>query len=88
MIKKSLTTILLASAIASAVAPLSALAASPVPCEQMLKQVNAAEKSAKLGDADKKKVADLKNQGLERCKADDDAGADDFFAQALKVMGK
>jgi len=88
MIKSSLTAILVASAVATAIAPLSALAASPVPCEQMLKQVNAAEKSAKLGDADKKKVDDLKGQGLERCKADDDAGADDFFAQALKLMGK
>lgn len=88
MIKKPLTTILVAAALASALGTLPALAASPVPCEQMLKQVNAAEKSAKVSDTDKKQVADLKSQGLERCKADDDAGADSFFAQALKVMGK
>ena len=88
MIRKSLTTLLAASALAGALAPLSASAASPVPCEQMLKEVTAAEKTSKLSDSDKKKVADLKSQGLERCKADDDAGADGFFAQALKLMGK
>jgi 2-methylisocitrate lyase-like PEP mutase family enzyme len=27
-------------------------------------------------------------KGLERCKADDDAGADDLFAQAMKLTGK
>lgn len=67
--------------------PTASLAA-PVPCEQMLKDVRAATKDAKLSDVDKAKVADLEGQGLERCKADDDAGADAFFAEALKIMGK
>lgn len=88
MTKKTLASLLVVSALAGALGPIAASAASPVPCEDMLKQVNTAEKAAKLSDADKKKVADLKSQGLERCKADDDAGADGFFAQALKLMGK
>jgi 2-methylisocitrate lyase-like PEP mutase family enzyme len=32
-------------------------------------------------------VTELKGKGLERCKADDDAGADAFFEQALKILG-
>ena len=63
-------------------------AANPVPCEKMLNDVKAALGAAKLGDADKTKVSDLEGKGLERCKADDDAGADGFFAEALKTMGK
>jgi hypothetical protein len=65
-----------------------AAAANPVPCENMLKDLKAATKDAKLSDADKAKVADLQGKGLERCKADDDAGADTFFADAMKIMGK
>jgi 2-methylisocitrate lyase-like PEP mutase family enzyme len=63
-------------------------AANPVPCETMLNDVKAAIKDAKLSDADKAKVMDLQGKGLERCKADDDAGADGFFAAALTIMGK
>lgn len=74
---------------AIAVFPLAAThAATPVPCEDMLKQVKAALAAAKLSDADKTKVVDLQSKGIERCKADDDARADDFFAQALKALGK
>lgn len=64
------------------------LAAEPVPCEQMLKDLKGASKTAALSEADKTKVADLQNKGIERCKADDDAGADTFFTQAMQVMGK
>jgi len=28
------------------------------------------------------------NKGIERCNADDDKRADDFFAQAMAIMGK
>ena len=66
----------------------SAIAAEPVPCENMLKDLRAAEKTATLNAADKAKVADLESKGLERCKADDDAGADAVFADAMKIMGK
>lgn len=62
--------------------------ATPAPCEKMLNDVRAALGAAKLGDAEKAKVADLQNKGIERCKADDDAHADEFFAAALKAMGK
>lgn len=63
-------------------------AAEPVPCENMLKDLRKAVKSAKLNDADKAKVADLQSKGVERCRADDDAGADALFAEAMKIMGK
>jgi hypothetical protein len=72
-----------------AILPLSASqSAAPVPCEKMLNDVRAALAATKLSDADKAKVADLENKGIERCKADDDVHADEFFAAALKAMGK
>jgi hypothetical protein len=62
--------------------------AAPTPCEESLKALRAAEAAAKLNDADKNKVSELETKGIERCNADDDKRADDFFAQAMKVMGK
>ncbi|OWJ66187.1 hypothetical protein [Inquilinus limosus] len=62
--------------------------AATVPCEDMLKQLRAAEAAATPSDADKATVADLEAKGIERCNADDDKRADDFFAQALKILGK
>ncbi|WP_432283534.1 hypothetical protein SLT36_16190 [Aminobacter sp. BA135] len=64
-----------------------AQAADAVPCEKMLSDVNAAMQTTKADDAGRAKAADLKGKGLERCKADDDAGADAFFEKALKVLG-
>ena len=61
-------------------------ATDPVPCEKMLGDLRAATKSAKLSDADTAKVADLQTKGIERCKADDDAGADAFFAAAMTIV--
>jgi hypothetical protein len=61
---------------------------APVPCEDMLQDVKAGLKSAKLSDTDKTKVIDLQNKGIERCKADDDTHADEFFQQALTLLGK
>ena len=63
-------------------------AATPVPCEKMLGDVKAALQAAKLGDPDRAKVADLESKGIERCKADNDAHADEFFTQALALIGK
>jgi hypothetical protein len=54
----------------------------------MLNDVRAALADTKLGDADKAKVIDLENKGIERCKADDDTHADEFFTAALKALGK
>jgi hypothetical protein len=68
--------------------PLAAAQSAPVPCENMLNEVRTALAAAKLGDAEKAKVVDLQNKGIERCKADDDAHADEFFTQALKALGK
>ena len=66
----------------------TATSAAPVPCEQMLDQVRSALKTATLSDAERAKVVDLENKGIERCKADDDTHADEFFQQALILMGK
>ena len=73
---------------ASLLVAVPALAAAPVPCENMLKDVKAASKDPKLAAVDKAKFDDLQSKGMERCKADDDAGADALFTQALKLVGK
>ena len=65
-----------------------AATAAPVPCEDALKQLRDAEKTATPADADKAKVAELENKGIERCKADDDKRADKFFEDALKIVAK
>ena len=54
----------------------------------MLKDVRAAKATAKLNEADKAQVDQLEAKGVERCNADDDKRADEFFAQALKLLGK
>lgn len=68
--------------------PMSSAFAANVPCEEMLKTLRTAEAATKTSDADKAKVTDLETKGIERCNADDDKRADDFFAQAMKVLGK
>lgn len=62
--------------------------AATTPCETVLQDLRDAVAKAKLSDADKAKVAELENKGIERCNADDDKRADDFFAEAMKVIGK
>ena len=73
----------------TSVLPAVALAATavPPPCEDSMKAEKAAFKTAKLSPADATKVADLEKQGIERCKADDDVGANTFFGDAMKIMG-
>ncbi|QND67808.1 hypothetical protein HB777_30270 [Mesorhizobium loti] len=66
----------------------STVFAATAPCEETLKTLRAAEAAATLSAADKAKVSELETKGIERCNADDDKRADDFFAQAMKVMGK
>lgn len=70
------------------IAASAAQAAGPAPCEDMLKEVRATAMATKLSDADRAKVTALQDKGIERCNADDDKRADDFFSQALKLMGK
>ena len=77
-----------AFAAAATIAPLASAIAAPTPCETALKDLRAAEATAKPSDADKNKVSELETKGIERCNADDDKRADDFFAQAMKVLGK
>lgn len=84
--KKSLFAVLLATSLAGMHVPFASAAATP--CETMLKDLRAAEGAAKLNASDKAKVAELETKGIERCNADDDERADDFFAQAMKVLGK
>jgi hypothetical protein len=62
--------------------------AANVPCEEMLKQLRDKEATAKVSDANKANYEDLKAKGIERCNADDDKRADDFFTQAMDLLGK
>ncbi|QKD00968.1 hypothetical protein [Mesorhizobium loti] len=78
----------LAAVTLAASASIPSVHAATVPCEQTLKSLRAAEATATLSAADKTKVSELETKGIERCNADDDKRADDFFAQAMKVMGK
>ncbi len=41
-----------------------------------------------VSDANKAAYEDLKTKGIERCNADDDKRADDFFKQAMDLLGK
>jgi hypothetical protein len=78
----------LAAAILAATAFTIPALAEEVPCEDMLKDLRAAETGVKLSDADAAKLKELEAKGIERCTADDDAHADEFFAQAMKLLGK
>ena len=77
----------LAFAFAATAITTSALAAV-TPCETALKELRAAESKASLNDADKNKASGLETKGIERCNADNDKRADDFFAQVMKILGK
>lgn len=58
----------------------------PLPCEAMLMSFRATLGKATLSDAVRAKVTTLQAKGTERCNADDDARADDFFAQGIALM--
>ena len=76
---------------AAAIAVLATTApamAEEVPCEKMLADLRSALETTKPSDADAAKIKDLEDKGIERCNADDDARADEFFAQAMKILGK
>ena len=63
-------------------------AADTKPCEDMLKDLRTAMETTKPSDADKAKVKELEDKGIERCNADDDKRADEFFTAALAIVGK
>ena len=85
---QNLATLTAAAVLGLSLAGSSAWSAQPVPCEDALKQLRAAVDAAKLGDADAAKVKELEDKGIERCNADDDKRADDFFDQAMKIVSK
>jgi hypothetical protein len=60
----------------------------PLPCEDLLAAVRSTIAATPPAAADQAKVDELQGKGIERCNADDDKRADDFFAQALALMGK
>lgn len=62
--------------------------ADDVPCENMLADLRAALQDAHPSEADAAKIKELEDKGIERCTADDDKKADEFFGQALKLLGK
>lgn len=59
----------------------------PLPCEDLLADVRATAAVSPASEADKPKFEALQAKGIERCNADDDKRADEFFAQALSLMG-
>ena len=58
----------------------------PLPCEVMLDTFRTTLAGATLSDTTRATVATLQEKGTERCNADDDARADDFFAQGIALM--
>ncbi|MGF7163289.1 hypothetical protein FHS85_004952 [Rhodoligotrophos appendicifer] len=87
MFKEILLTALLLSAF-HGIQTSEAKADAIIPCETMLRQLRTGKADARISDADMTKVVVIENKGIERCNADDDKRADDFFAQALKILGK
>ena len=80
---------LLATAVAVALAlPGLARADEPEACEQVLKRLDDALKTATLSSDQKTQVTDLRKQGLEKCKLEKDAEADADFQAALNIVGK
>lgn len=59
----------------------------PLPCEDLLAAVRSTMTTSPPA-ADQARLDELEGKGIERCNADDDKRADDFFAQALALMGK
>lgn len=58
----------------------------PLPCEEMLKTYRAELATVKPSEADKPKIDELLAKGVERCNADDDKRAGEFFGQGLSLM--
>ena len=84
--KKLAIAALAAAALIGSFAPFAQ--AANVPCEEALKELRAAESTGTVADADKANYEDLKAKGIERCNADDDKRADDFFTQAMALIKK
>jgi hypothetical protein len=59
-----------------------------LPCEVMLETFRSKLTAARLSDEQHKEVVALQAKGTERCNADDDKRAGDFFAQGLALMNQ
>lgn len=59
---------------------------SPVPCEVALAELRNVLAETPPAVADKDKVETLQSKGIERCNADDDKRADNFFGEALAIL--
>lgn len=57
-----------------------------LPCEVMLEQFRSTLAGATVAEADRATIDTLQSKGTERCNADDDTRADDFFAQGIALM--
>ena len=79
----------LAAAVAGlAIIVSSTAVAAPIPCEEMLQEVRSVQRSTSVDDPQRALIVELIKKGLERCTADDVEHADQFFSEALKIMGK
>lgn len=65
---------------------LPAAYAAATPCEDALQQLREREASSPASDGNKAQYEALKNKGIERCNADDDERADEFFARAMRLL--
>lgn len=57
------------------------------PCEDVLQEFRAAKASSKVSADTLKKAEALEAKAVERCNADDDKRADQFLADASKLLG-
>lgn len=62
--------------------------AATQPCEDAIKEFRAAKATTKASADVMKKVDELEAKAVERCNADDDKRADQFVADAMKLLGK
>lgn len=62
--------------------------AATQPCEDALKEFRTVKASAKVSADVMTKVDELEAKAVERCNADDDKRADQFVADATKLLGK
>jgi len=83
-----LKTTLLSLALSCAIFSVSLAQADVLPCEEALKNLRELQATSKADDAVKAEAAKLETKGIERCNADDDKRADEFFAQAIRLLAK
>lgn len=80
--------IILAASLSAVLLTSNLSQATNVPCEDSLSQLRDLESKSTASDAVKAEVAVLETKGVERCNADDDKRANDFFAQATQLLAK